>query len=66
MEDGNETADMDAKDTNELEHELAAAVEEALPIQTLRAAQAAMVEMASVSLPTGNMNNLKQRTKGVD
>ena len=41
----------------------------ALPIQphhTLQVASVAMVEMASVSLPTGNMNNLKQRTKGVD
>lgn len=41
----------------------------ALPIQphhTLQVASVATAEMASVLSPTGNMNNPKQRIKGVD
>ena len=41
-------------------------VEAEAAAQVTTVARVAMVEMASVSLPTGNMNNSKQRTKGVD
>ena len=41
-------------------------VEAEAAAQVTTVASVAMVEMASVSLPTGDMNNLKQRIKGVD
>ena len=41
-------------------------VEAEAAAQVTTVAPAARVEMASVSLPTGNMNNPKKRTKGVD
>ena len=41
-------------------------VEAEAAAQVTTVARVAMAAMASVLLPTGNMNNLKQRIKGVD